>query len=667
MVVLGVVRGVVRGHEALLHGQAEFGVNEEKGKAMRSLVLVLAAFAAGTLLGWMLAGDPAASRASARTPSAGTETTTRVPAPVPDPAPASRPEEPLPPDVRSLVERAHVAAVGTGTGRITGTVLDDTGAPVAGAVFTAIPLGHPQAPQRRTRGWEPGKDHSLEEVALDAVEAELWQRQTRCQATSGPDGTYAIKGLLGCAYRLFAHHPGFELSPRAQVHQVMPGSSVDWLGRAVIEIPVEVVAPDGGPATSAYVYWKLGEGSRGGVGWGPTDKSVRVPRQATALFAQAMTDASVRSAEVEIHPVPGEAHPPVVLRMEGRPGLRVVVQPPTGFLLPWIEVRARLLAPGEVPDPSTMESSTLSNHAVPMQGMRAEWFDIEPGRYLVAARWSNRVLAHTVVEVGSTVAEATLAVPPPDPSKHLLVQVLGPGDAPVTGNVSLSRSRKGEHESRSGGVQALHRSDGTFFVPLDDPDYPNDGNHSLCVIGHEFGQFETSFDPQDPMPIVVRFKEPATVDVRVRGYVGSGLEGKLQAALGGLHGGRENKVVEGGVARDLGPVQPGDSELSLLVREGQYSWVVAREPIRLESGANEASIAVPTLHTVVVRCPGAEAGARVLLRPRDLSTGYFHLQHPLDADKTTTFEHLPPGTYQLSCNRWRTEIEVPKIGSVTLD
>ena len=101
----------------------------------------------------------------------------------------------------------------------------------------------------------------------------------------------------------------------------------------------------------------------------------------------------------------------LVLELIARKVLTAILKLPAEFAAPRsVEYRMRSVDEGDV-DPMSLLKDQSNRHAYSPTPSRAYWYDLEPGRYLVAAFLNKRrLIAHAVAEVGEGSSEVELPV-----------------------------------------------------------------------------------------------------------------------------------------------------------------------------------------------------------------------------------------------------------------
>ena len=152
--------------------------------------------------------------------------------------------------------------------------------------------------------------------------------------------------------------------------------------------------------------------------------------------------------------------------------------------------------------------------------------------------------------------------------------------------------------------------------------------------------------------------EPATLEVTIAGYVGSGQEGQVQLSLveagsgarGSpmVHSSGENTISAEG-RQTFGPVEPGDYEIVVAVKTERNSHMeVDRVPVTLRAGKNAAIVGIPELYSLTVLVTDAPPNARLSMQPVPRRRrGWWGASKKVGKEGRVEYTNLPPGEYRL--------------------
>ncbi len=592
----------------------------------KRLLLLAAAFAAGTAFGYVLQPGPADGRAARRPATA----TTSLPEVRADPVAA---------EISAGAE--PIAELPTGDGRILGLVVDDAGTPVADALVLATPID-PGTPRKWRKAPAGPTDEDLDAMARKMIARQRWLREGRKYARTAADGTHEITGLGPNKWTLHAYKEGLQFQPTSgNAYGAEPGATVNFTGTAIVRVSVDVRLADGSRPAVATILAQVRTESTSSTSnemWLASEPWIELRPQPYELLA--MTEAG-RSRAQRVTIEAGK-QVSLVFELESRPSLRVKVVPPEELAAITPEAMALRFAGSEPPEPSRLRR----------EGMRRSdreavlWQDLDPGNYLIGAAYSHDspVAVTKVVEVRDGVAEHELRLPPVDPKEYLVVRALGP-DGGSPGPLHFTLAYRSERRTSGSGANPFTRADGAHLLRRPTPEEESGGTYSIIAEG-PLGRVEKAYDPADLREILLRFETPAYLDVAIGGYEASPHAGWLNVELsrrdakGGSWRAVEAKPDPHGRCR-LGPVQPGTYDVACSTIP--ESWPIAPAPIELRSGEQAATVAAPALHSLTVRRRG-ERSRTITIRPKDFVGRT--VQREITGD-STTFERMPQGRYEV--------------------
>jgi RNA polymerase sigma factor (sigma-70 family) len=540
--------------------------------------------------------------------------------------------------VQAWMDAVPVDLPPPGKGTIVGHVKTKDGVGVAGATVRAT-----RKPPAPSSAWRGPTEPSAEDAVRDAVVYAKWRLATTRRAVTDAAGAYALSDVTDGPHWIDAWADGWEVrrAPGSDASDVKPGSSIDWIARAVIDVPVTVLLPDGSVATeSVQVNWTVPEADvrSGSVMWSADAAVVRVEPGPWTLTAELGKD--LRSQGARIDARVGTPTEPVTLRLEARSVVtgRVLFDPADAG---WegISVVARRRDTGAT-------KSERVGARPPEWTFRFE--DLDPGEYDVTATLADTSLVEAVVRVTGGRVVRDLEIPRLTAAQRLTVRVVGPDGLPLVADdltfTVLQRTATGS--SSGGGGRPSRLTDGSFLVPLFRDTFPQDPSRSfLDVRSKRCGAREVEFERGRTEHLEIRFDDAAVFQPTIAGADRSPLASRLRVTLG-APGAPEPRVVSR--RQEILPVPPGRyvAFLSLIDANGATGRVIARVPVELRAGVNPVAIPIPELHSVKLRLPGEPAGTKVYLsaarRPqRDVAS----ITAVVAADGTATFEDLPAGLH----------------------
>jgi hypothetical protein len=162
------------------------------------------------------------------------------------------------------------------------------------------------------------------------------------------------------------------------------------------------------------------------------------------------------------------------------------------------------------------------------------------------------------------------------------------------------------------------------------------------------GSREVELDLGEAPEAELRFLEPATLHVRLRGATEAGILDGLAVTLRGDT--REGRRVPDGEGDPpgrwvFGPLSPGNVGFRLVRRFEGSTYVLVACSATLSSGRNDAEITVPRLHTLTVFVTGE--GTRRLVEAKTASE--FVRRHAwTDENGRAELRYLPAGEYEVA-------------------
>jgi len=561
-----------------------------------------------------------------------------------------------------LQEGDMAAVLDEADGAVSGTIVDASGMAVSGVMVTATPEVRPfdlAANARRARA-RPHENRELRTVAQEAIQSELWRQMARRTAESDANGKFTIRGLMDSQHVLTAYHDRYDVRPLTQRNRVQPDAVVDFTATPVVETKVEVRMPDGTLADHAWLRWEGPQGN-GGDSWLKDVGKVRLPEGRCKVKAQLTLPEPMESEDVEYEVREGANRDPLVLTLVSRRVLTARLKLPEGFSFPRnVEYRLRRIEGNVEVEPEDLLKDQSNRQAYSRSAGKAQWFDLEAGRYLVAAFLNRkRLLAHEIAVIEPEgESEVELPVLEPEAGSYVRVKVNGPDGGPVPGNISfrvVTTNSKGRQNTRT--VDALQQGD-MWMVYVDGFGDDVQPMATMRVGTRNFGGATEDFSLRGGKAITFRFGKPAKLELKLDRYSGSGVEGALYVALRGKLGADGWRQVSADGTCKLNGVQPGRYDLFLYVRKSGRNYPIYKRPLDLRPGDDKMTVTVPVLHTVKVRWAGKGSPSRAVLRSKDENLGWMRRDERMRG-KVATFELLAAGEYQIECNRKRKNVRVP--------
>ncbi len=613
------------------------------------------------------------------------------------PADTSAPAE-LVERVAEVARLAPATSDGRGDRTIRGRVTDAHGRPIEGVLVRATRNGDESGatPQRSESGRAAPPPPTLEEVLRRAAEQFYERGSDWRDASTDAQGGYAIVGLRAGRYQVQAWREGLRFSVQGErgEGEVRPDAKVDFLGKAVVAVPIDVLLPGGKPAPAAFVTASAerrgGDESSGWTAQEPTLPLLPGEWEIGASLGDPNSGPPwpelLTAAKVKITVVEGVVPPPVTLELKGEPGVRGRVLRPDGTLAQAAMVRLLAQESGAPDFKRLAEGNDLPS----AWAENGEYLfrEVKPGRYVVgvARSWRGPVLAHAEVEVRSGMVVKDLVLPELDPAACVIASVTGP-DGDVVSEARFQWRVERDKGNWQNDANAERKEPGTWWLPIEavgnadfDPMKPWPPQTRLILVTWAEGLGSTALEVyQATRSVAVGFGPPATLQVTIPGFVGGHYVDRVRFFLDRAGDGvaKYGWGADGTPGRDdgvatLGPVEAGRYRLVMRISDNrQGGWMqneVASREVSLSSGENGMTMAIPTLHVLTVRIPaGGEGRLQFQLQMVGKAAQRWR-QVEVGKDGTVTFNDLPPGEWRLTCTGGSApgvmQVSVPAAGPV---
>lgn len=590
---------------------------------MRNVVLslcVVAGMACGVGLS-VLVGRSAGSDPEAPPENSGIGTVTSAPRPVPATArdegatlvPVGA-DVSAPESLGSLLEEFPVKRYERGDGRITGSVAMRDGTPVPEVRVTAVVWG-------TTPGVKAAFPHDTELLPyiLREVDQYHYDRALLSSAWSDEEGRFEIDGIRPDRdYHLQLERENWTFISSESQH-VTAGKEIGFLAFETAPVTVQFMRADGSLEQFGRVTFS--ESCEGGKAsgyrlrwnWDGRTPTVRQPVELPYLSYRS-TD-GVESKCVEMNLVPGQAAQ-ISLTLEESMSIRGVV---LGDTLDRSRDMRVVCVPFDPAEPELDPSEFYSRPGVKwgrLASGRFRFRSLGPGSYhvLLWGGWGD-IVDQIVVSGTTGVIEATLDLPPLNPSDFLVVHALGPGGQPALG-VQFQVSIESPFGRNRSSLSSKAQAEGSYWLDLAEATSYVDSSDTtsrwvLQCNSPEFGSatVEVTSDTRD---VTVQFDAPALVEVELVGIEDWRLRNRLRVKVRG-----DEREVDPIGLRDkvlLGPVAPGETTVLLTLQESSRGGqLLTKETVQVQPGLNEVQITCPPLYRVVFEMPVGRAGETVTL------------------------------------------------------
>jgi RNA polymerase sigma-70 factor (ECF subfamily) len=502
-------------------------------------------------------------------------------------------------------------------GAITGVVRTTDGAGVSGATIRATSRANGSS-KRKSSGQDA--ETPAEAAIRNAVVWEKWRAATQREATTDASGAFSVTDLAEGGYSLAASAKDWSIRPAqgANANDVGPGSSVEFVATAVVDVPVRVIAADGStPTERVLVRWTRESGGGSSAWWKSESPSIGIEPGTWVLTAEIGKRA--RSNRVTVTATTGSTVEPVTLRMEALGSIEGVVRfdPPESA---WASAEVTATRKGET------DRRAIRPVTVKPPSWKFVVEDLAPGEYelTVVSRYeeSASVTVAAEVKAGRTIAD--IVVPRPAASKWLAVHVTGPDGAPLPADDVHFGLRTNSPAGGAGiGVRAIPLGDGGFLVSVQprirgkDMDLADEvfigAQWQLEVTSTSCGKQALEFDHGKTERLDAKFTAPAKFLPVFENVAGTPLDGRVETMLGYPTGNFSDALNNGiGVS-----VEPGRYVVYVTLNCGGpfEGRLLARVPVEFRAGENRVPIRIPELSTLTIRIPGATKGSQVRVQP----------------------------------------------------
>jgi hypothetical protein len=689
------------------------------------LAMLGAGLAAGGAIGYL--SGSAGSADLARTPSPAAAPVVARDGAAPVPVPAGRQTGADRDSGAAPAANAAAPSAESGTGAITGSVVEPDGAPLAGVLVRAEPSeekpetsGEAAAPRLPPGSPPPRKDVARE---VQEFEKRLVREQAGLrEAVTDSSGAYALSGLTAKSYALEAWLVGYRI---VQVGgnlwaPITVGSRCDFKAVPLRSVSVSVLLPDGTAPGKAAIEWKpAGGGDEGSADWSPADPGIEVEPGTYEFTARAVPSgesppmgrwshgsflfASARSGNAEDDSLyrsdpqtvtigSGESQA-LAFRLEGRPGILVKVVYGSSEHPRTVRIAALRIDGGASADPSRL----LGEGRV-----KARWLDgtaegaiagLDPGTYLVGATFRGGQIGPTAtVAVGAGLVTQELRVPDAGPRDWVTVWVRAPDGTPIR-DATIECGCRGSEGNGEQKLDIKAEADGSYRVEHYEKDAPSfssswsfGGNdlgpgaraYFVRATSERYGTEEATYDPVKDLEVIVQLIAPAILRATIPGYAASPDRGRAILTLeakdegGGGRGSDQDAQIDAAGTAKFPPVKPGRYEvvLRLARSEGRNELQSARwngaevARIPLTLAPGETSVTVP-LQTLADLTVTFEGDAPDLKRVgADGVPRHLRGNRGEGGEHESVFKDLAAGRYLLADRAGEMWVDVPASGPI---
>jgi hypothetical protein len=352
----------------------------------------------------------------------------------------------------------------------------------------------------------------------------------------------------------------------------------------------------------------------------------------------------------------GASESTVVLIFRERPGLRGAIVVHDDLELRRADVWA-LRFEGDKPPPLDARGRNRAalRGRCDLRSMRYSFAEIGPGRYVVwVTLGTTRAMGSSIVEIQDRMVERDIEVGIDDPERYVVTRVIGPDGEPLDWHdTSFSTSYVGPGISSIGGVEAIHRRDGSWLIAPGPrapalEDHPG-GTYRIRARHRILGSQEVVCDPKKQRELVFRFGEASSLAVTVSGLAESGLVGRASLHL-------RTHMEPNSISSPLSSVRSGgDVFVFDKIQPGEWLLVLAAEGVQVDrmsitvtEGKNRIRWSLPPLHTVRLDPANREKSIRFGLRRIDPAGDWMQQFATSQEGGEAIFRFVPPGRYELT-------------------
>jgi hypothetical protein len=573
----------------------------------------------------------------------------------------------------------------TGTGSITGTVLDEDGQPLGDVTIVARKSrAEPGYYVRSTEtvGSGPPAEASLNEILEFSARSWAERRAAKRRTTTAPNGTFVLDGLPDASFGVQAYKEGWSI--HADGHDgVKPGMIADFKATRVHVLELDVRLPDGSAPSDVIVTCKSGNSSSN-YRLDPETHTLRLTaeRLTIQVFADMLEAVPMERAlssrffseEVLVDTAALPAGP---LRVEltERLGVRGLAHQP------WKknEMFEVSVVPLDGPGDTRFDIGRAGARTTIARNERYLVLDLDPGWYAVgieprSSRTGAELHFAEVFELqGPGIAEVDLDIPEPSPADHVRLVCTDPAGRPLD-DLHVTHNTTSPGGSIRGDAEPLHAPDGSLWIPtgnlasFDYDHWPESTSITLTIrssslgsrtIDLASGQYEVEVVFTQPVSLtatIANYDRKAQLSVRVMRSADSGNRETLTQSLDprGFGSGpaisREGRVV-------FTTIPPGDWEVELVLnRQFTSGTVIDSVPVTITSADAAITLTMQPLFELSVLAPTLPTNAYIELEVPDQRFG--GASGHLDADHHVLFENLVAGTYTLHASGSEDSLEV---------
>ena len=609
---------------------------------------------------------PVPTAAAVTAPPSGPE----LAAAAPPPADASR-------ELADVLRALPPPPVARGDKRFEFEVRTEAGDPLGGVRIEATPL----QPQDSTAPAAPRAGGADAELVADlerTLNRVRWRHAARLLGSTDAEGRCTLEGAVEGPYQVSTTSAGWAITAEGfRSHSVLPGGPYKLLASPRSTVSIEVLLPDGSPASAATLWFKSDSMSRS-LSWTPARRAHELPPGRYHVEAKSGDGPSYRSPEVPFELGAGVPAANLRLELEEETMLRVIVREPPEEAVDTLMVRLFRVPEGQAPSAELLRwgPNAIGTHPRGRPGARVvERRNAQPGTWLLGVYHSHggALLTSEVIEVVPGFNERIVDVAPAPRDQFAVVRVTGPEgtDWSLLEWKTAYEPSDGGKPAASGRVHPAERSDGRYLVRHQFVEAgATVGTYAIQVRHPKLGSRRVTYPVGTAPDLVVAFDAPSKLDLHVRGVEGSRYAGRLRVQLSAIY--------PDAVFEDDDPVGMGelgdDGRITFQATQGGPHMLVVTLPVRgfhinrvirrrieVPRGGGAVDIDLPPLH--VVEITGAREGVDVSGHGPE-----HHISRTAypDDDGRIVVDGLPAGHYVATHEFKRAEFDVPATKTLRL-
>ncbi len=576
------------------------------------------------------------------------------------------------PDFNELIGMHSFPVQEDGEGAISGTVRTPKGEAVAGAVACLVALSVESSEKERTS--ETEESHDLAIRLYRFIENELRYDASRQEVVTDAAGRFEATGLSWEKYDVAVRKKGFEIEST----YAKAGDHIEFIARPLVSIPVEVVLSNGMQPEKAEIEFSLHSGDSYPhiqIEWLREYPHIQLPLGTFSIDAQTFFDGELYTCSSRhfVHS-PAEQTGPLTLYLTPDFTIKGNVIFPKNEPVNDVDVYCVHLVIDTIP-PDLVSLYDLKQVAdrkstdyCSVRDPQFQFDSLEPGIYLLCTgRTKAKVEVFEKVVISDASVEQNLVLPPRPLTDYVRIHVCDPSGRPLLNVDVKAKWKSAEHSFHN--YDATLARDNAYWLLLEEMPAeraPESGpEYTIAAESPLYGIKKTVWSPDDPRDIILRYDDPAILDVNLIDYSESTYKGKLSLII--VQEEKEYTFSPYEMSKNgtitAGPLLPGSCLITLSLEHQE----IEKLDVDLVPGKNIVDLAIPDLHELTAAYPDAHQRYRAILRSFDNTTFFKYIF--VEKGEKAHFRNVPAGSYKLSMfcglRTQEMDITVPHPGDVT--